>query len=230
MHSDHLLEKEASFASEYTYKGTSHFSNLYKMPYDSSKTTFSPEGHLLQVQYAHRAVQNGSLIVALRSTQGIVVACEQKLTARLQQRLARIQEVYADVRCVFSGLGADARILLQQARLAAASYQLRLQKNPNAADVARDLSKICQEYTQKGGRRPFGVCCVVFDKQQIYTVDPSGVCAEWEGIAVGGQAQKVQSMLEERWKKDMNRGDLEGLAREAVGVVCESDEIEVCVC
>ena len=57
------------------------------MPYDSSLTVFSPEGHLIQVKYAHKAVAKGTSAVALVNEHGIVLAVERKQTARLQDPL-----------------------------------------------------------------------------------------------------------------------------------------------
>lgn len=53
------------------------------MSYDSSLTVFSPEGHLIQVQYAHKAVARGTSAVGLVCDQGIVLSVEKKQAAKL---------------------------------------------------------------------------------------------------------------------------------------------------
>lgn len=69
-----------------TCRNDSRIFALHKplMPYDSSLTMFSPEGNLIQVQYAFKAVSRGTSSVGLVSDKGIVFTVEKKQTARLQ--------------------------------------------------------------------------------------------------------------------------------------------------
>ncbi|KAH0572915.1 20S proteasome alpha subunit 4 [Spironucleus salmonicida] len=197
------------------------------MSYDRSKTTFSPEGHLLQVQYAHRAAQNGSLVIALSGASSTIVIVEQKLAARLQQKQDKIVQVSDLVYAVFSGLTADSRILVQQCRIFAASHALRLAKAATAADVAQKLGELAQSHTQIGGKRPFGACGIVFDAQQIFTVDPSGVVQGWKAVAIGGNASKIQDILAEKWKAGMDKKEAEKIGREVICEVVEGEDMEV---
>ena len=75
---------------------------------------FSPEGNLIQVQYAFKAVARGTSSVGLVSDKGIVFTVEKKQTARLQdphtnQKLFDIDE---HIIATYSGLTADARRLI----------------------------------------------------------------------------------------------------------------------
>lgn len=51
--------------------------------YDSSTTTFSPEGRLHQVEYAIEAINNAGTCVGILAKDGVVMACEKKLTSGL---------------------------------------------------------------------------------------------------------------------------------------------------
>lgn len=51
--------------------------------YDSSTTTFSPEGRLHQVEYAIEAINNAGTSVGILASDGIVMASEKKITSGL---------------------------------------------------------------------------------------------------------------------------------------------------
>lgn len=51
--------------------------------YDSSTTTFSPEGRLHQVEYAIEAINNAGTCVGILATNGIVMASERRITSGL---------------------------------------------------------------------------------------------------------------------------------------------------
>lgn len=51
--------------------------------YDSSTTTFSPEGRLHQVEYAIEAINNAGTCVGILAKDGIVMAAERKVVSKL---------------------------------------------------------------------------------------------------------------------------------------------------
>lgn len=51
--------------------------------YDSSTTTFSPEGRLHQVEYAIEAINNAGTSVGILAKDGVVMVSEKKITSGL---------------------------------------------------------------------------------------------------------------------------------------------------
>jgi 20S proteasome subunit alpha 3 len=51
--------------------------------YDSSTTTFSPEGRLHQVEYAIEAINNAGTCVGILAKDGIIMASEKQVTSGL---------------------------------------------------------------------------------------------------------------------------------------------------
>ncbi|CAL5979991.1 20S_proteasome alpha subunit 4 [Hexamita inflata] len=200
------------------------------MPYDSSLTVFSPEGHLIQVQYAHKAVARGTCAVGLASKHGIVLAVERKQTARLQDPRTNLKlfDIDEDLYATYSGLTADARQLIDKLRVEAQTHRLTYDQKPPVKIIAKQIANYMQQHTQSGGRRPFGVTLILAGKDengyQIFTVDPSGVYCQFKGVAIGNQNPKIQEFLDKNYKEDMTIDELKKLGKDAVGQIVEDLE------
>ena len=92
--------------------------------YDASTTTFSPEGRLHQVEYAIEAIKLGSTAVGLQTKSGCVLAVEKRLTSTLLDpaSVEKIAEVDTHIGAAMSGLVADARTLVDHARVEAQNH------------------------------------------------------------------------------------------------------------
>mmetsp|Transcript_83150 Transcript_83150/g.114782 ORF Transcript_83150/g.114782 Transcript_83150/m.114782 type:complete len:146 (+) Transcript_83150:70-507(+) len=127
--------------------------------YDKAITVFAPDGQLFQVQYAFEAVNRGSATIAVKAKDAIVLAVEKNTVAKLQdpRTIKKIQRIDQHIMCTFAGLQADARVLIDKARLECQSFRFQLEDEPTIEYIARHIAEIQQKYTQKGGVRPFGI-------------------------------------------------------------------------
>jgi proteasome alpha subunit len=177
--------------------------------YDRAITVFSPDGRLFQVEYALETVNRGATIMGVACSEGIVLGAEEKLESNLQDQnfVWKMFEIDDHLGAAVVGLGSDARILIDQARIYAQSNRLMYDEPIDVEIVAKRVGDIKQLYTQHAGVRPFGVS-IIFggtDKtgNRIFATDPSGSIRGWKALAIGVGREVVEGILKTDYKDNM---------------------------
>ena len=177
--------------------------------YDRAITVFSPQGRLYQVEYALETVRSGSTAMAIASNDGVVLAVEERMHTKLQNANYswKLFQVDEHIGVVASGLNSDARVLVDSARLRAQILRLTYDEPPTVEAVTKYIGDLMQMYTQHAGVRPFGVALLfggVDDTgPRVFYTEPSGMVLEYDAWAIGRGAEKVRSILEAEYKRDM---------------------------
>lgn len=197
--------------------------------YDRAITVFSPDGKLFQVQYAQEAVKRGLTALGIKVNEGVVLAAEKRVRSKLVEEVSieKIFQVDEHIGAAASGLIADARVLIDHARIEAQINRLRYDEPISVQSLAKRIGDIKQLYTQHGGVRPFGARLLIAgadaDGPHLFETDPSGVVAAYKAQAIGGGATTVTETVERRYEEGMDLDDAILLALESLRAVIEGE-------
>lgn len=133
---------------------------------------FTPDGRLLQVEYAGRACTWSSpLVVLSRGSFTILMTC--KSSSQTQDRLIVLNDKTV---VAMSGILSDSLSLLSVVQREL-EKELRLYGRAgtlSSLKIASILGDACQSHAFGGGIRPYGSTMVVCGVDGIYQTDPSG--------------------------------------------------------
>jgi proteasome alpha subunit len=186
--------------------------------YDRAITVFSPDGRLFQVEYALETVNRGATIIGIACSEGIVLGAEEKIETKLQDTnfTWKLYAVDDHLGAAVVGLGSDARILIDQARIFAQSNRLTYDEPIDVEIMTKRVGDIKQLYTQHAGVRPFGVSIIFggIDKtgSRIFSTDPSGSYRGYKAVAVGIGRETVEGILKDEYREDLSLDDAKKLA------------------
>lgn len=143
---------------------------------------------------------------------------------RTLQKIARLDD---HVSLAFAGLNADARVLINKARIECQSYRLTVEDAPTVEYIARHIGHVQQKYTQRGGVRPFGISTLLGGvgadgKPQLWSTDPSGTYSAWKAYAVGRNSKSLLELLEKAYVEGCGEEEATKLAVRALLEVVES--------
>ncbi|EER33653.1 proteasome component Y13 [Candida tropicalis MYA-3404] len=201
--------------------------------YDSRTTIFSPEGRLYQVEYAQEAISNAGTAIGILSSEGVVLACEKKVTSKLLDDDGSAEKLYIindQMICAVAGMTADASILVNSARVRAQQYLKTYNEEIPCEMLINSVCDIKQGYTQHGGLRPFGVSFLYagYDDRyqfQLFTSNPSGNYSGWKATSIGANNSAAQTLLKKDYKDDMTLKDACELAIKVLSKTMDASNI-----
>jgi len=184
-----------------------------QMAYDRAITVFSPDGRLFQVEYARVAVGRGTTTVGLKFKDGVILMADKKVRSKLVESnsVEKIFQIDEHIGCATSGLVADARTLVDYARVVAQINKVTYEEKITTDMLVKRVCDYKQNYTQYGGVRPFGTALLVggVDSQGIhlFETDPSGALSSYKAGCIGSGRSQVIELFEEKFKDNMSMED-----------------------
>lgn len=207
------------------------------MAYDRGSTVFSPDGRLFQVEYAREAVKKGSTTIGIKYKGGVMLIVDRRITSKLLEPKSteKIHEIDDSIGCATSGLVADARILVDEARKQAQIHRVNFGENIGIEMLVKKICDYEQNFTQYGGVRPFGTALLVAGTDDtgahLFETDPSGALVAYKATGIGNGRQTVMDMFEKDFKDDMGFESAAKLGLNALSSAIEeklkADSVEI---
>jgi proteasome alpha subunit len=180
------------------------------MGYDRAATMFSPDGHLLQVEYAEKTVRLGSASIGLVCKDGVVIIADKRIRDKLisVESAHKIFEIDSHVVATFAGMLADARMLIDQAQVLAQQNRITYDSPAEPITLIRMIADKQQAFTQYGGARPFGVAVMLGGvnkgKSHLYASDVTGNFFAYKANAIGENDEKIKEILRTEFKEGIS--------------------------
>ena len=197
--------------------------------YDRAITIFSPDGRLYQVEYAIETVRRGAIAVGIKSKEGVVIAVEEKpRKLQISESAHKIFQIDEHIGFAAAGYIPDARNQADNARFFSQSNRMVYDEPVDVETVAKHLADQCQQYTQFGGARPFGVALIIGGVDSygnsLFLTDPSGTYIAYDAVAIGSGSEQANDFLEKNYKPDMSLDDASALATSCIYIASDQKE------
>lgn len=177
---------------------------MFRNQYDTDVTVWSPEGRLLQVEYAMESVKQGSACVGLRSDKLCVLGALKRSVSELSDHQKKLLEIDSHIGIGIAGLTADARSIAKWMRTECLNHKYVYGTPMVTSKLLTDLANMHQRTTQTYVRRPYGVGLLVssYDKNgpHLFQTCPSGNLYEYYATAIGARSQSGRTYLEKHFE------------------------------
>ncbi|HID43451.1 MAG TPA: archaeal proteasome endopeptidase complex subunit alpha [Archaeoglobaceae archaeon] len=204
--------------------------HMPQMGYDRAITVFSPDGRLFQVEYAREAVKRGATAIGVKTKEGVILLADRRVASKLLEvdTIEKIYKIDEHICAATSGLVADARALVDRARIEAQINRLTYDESISIKELVKKICDFKQQYTQYGGVRPFGVSLLIAgvdSEPHLYETDPSGALLEYKATATGAGRNVVMEYLEKEYHDDISFEDAIIMSMIAMGKAIEGEVI-----
>lgn len=182
------------------------------MGYDRASIVFSPDGRLLQVEYARKTVKQGPSAIGIVCKDGVLLVADRRIIDRLivVSSIEKIFQVDEHIGAAVAGIISDGRILIERAQILAQQHKVTFDEPIETKNLVKEICNIKQLYTQVGGARPFGVSILfagVNHEPHVYVTDPTGIFFEFKATAIGEGENELKEILDKEYKENMTIDD-----------------------
>ncbi len=194
-----------------------------KMGYDRSITMFSPEGRLLQVEYAKKTVKQGSTAIGIQCKDGIVLISDKRIASKLvvAEAIEKMFKIDDHIAATASGIISDARVLVDRSQLKAQQHSVTYDSKIDILTITKDICDLKQICTQSAGLRPFGVSMLIGGVEddgtiKLFVTEPYGLYFQYRAAVIGEGEPHIEPLLQRKYKPGMTIKDGVALGLEAL--------------
>ncbi len=193
------------------------------MGYDRS-SMFSPDGRLLQVEYAKKTVKQGTSIIGISCKEGVLLLADRRTLDKLMVvgSVEKVFQIDDHIASAAAGIVSDGRILIEKAQLLAQQHRVTYDSPIDIYSLVKEICNVKQTYTQYGGARPFGVSLLIIgvdSKPRLFLTDPTGIQWEYKATAIGESEDELKEILSRAYKENMSLDDATNLALNSLKTV-----------
>ncbi|MBI2124983.1 archaeal proteasome endopeptidase complex subunit alpha [Candidatus Woesearchaeota archaeon] len=181
-----------------------------KMGYDRSITMFSPDGRLLQVEYAKKTVKQGSTAMGIACKDGVVFVVDKRITSKLlvPEAIEKMFVVDDHIGVTAAGIISDARVLVDRAQLRAQQHSVTYDSKIDILSIVKEVCDLKQVCTQSAGLRPFGVSLIVGGVEEdgeakLFLTEPYGLYFQYKAVVIGEGEEEIEAALQKRYKSSL---------------------------
>lgn len=201
-----------------------------KMGYDRSITMFSPDGRLLQVEYAKKTVKQGSTAIGIVCKDGVLLVADKRVASKLMvaEAIEKTFRIDDHIAATASGIIPDARVLVDRAQLKAQQHMVTYNSKIDLLTVVKDICDLKQICTQSAGLRPFGVSILVAGVEEdgtakLFLTEPYGLYFQYQAAVIGEGEADIEPILQKKYKANMVIKDALTLSISALKDYLKSD-------
>jgi len=188
---------------------------------------------LFQVEYAMEAIKLGSTTVGITTPEGVILAVEKRVPSTLLETssIEKIMEIDSHIGCAMSGLTADARTMVDHARVTSQMHNFTYDERIGVESCTQAVCDLALRFGESVEdddalmSRPFGVALLIagIDEKgpQLYHTDPSGTFVRYDAKAIGSGSDAAQQALQDEFHKQMTLKEAHTLAIKVLKQVME---------
>ncbi len=179
------------------------------MGYDRAITMFSPDGRLLQVEYAKKTVRLGNTAIGMVCKDGVLLVTDKRIVDKLvvPEAIEKIFKVDDHIMATAAGIISDARVLVEQGQVRAQQHRVTYDSPIDIVSVVKTVCDLKQLCTQSGGLRPFGVSLLIagIDEggKKLFETDPTGIFYQYKASVIGEGEPDIEEFLHKEYKDNL---------------------------
>ena len=167
-----------------------------------------------------------------------MLGVEKRVTSVLLESssIEKIVEIDSHIGCAMSGLTADARTMIDHARVVSQNHAFTYDEPMRVESCTQSVCDLALRFGEGGGgdeddeggkvmSRPFGVALLVAgvdkDGPQLYHAEPSGTFYRFDAKAIGSGSEGAQAELQNEYHKSMTLEEAEVLTLRTLKQVME---------
>ena len=180
------------------------------MGYDRAITMFSPDGRLLQVEYAKKTVRLGNTAIGMVCRNGVLLVTDKRIVDKLvvPEAIEKIFKIDDHIMATAAGIISDARVLVEQGQVRAQQHRITYDAPVDTVSIVKHICDIKQICTQSGGLRPFGVSLLIAGVDEggkkLFETDPTGIFYQYKATVIGEGEPEIEEMLHKEYKETIN--------------------------